>query len=327
MKAIDVQVGDDGPELQWKEVEDVFIQPDEVLVDVHATAVNRADLAQARGTYPPPMGESEILGLEMAGVVASTGKAVTKWKPGDAVFSLLAGGGYAEQVAVHQDLVLPVPENWNFHRAAAIPEAWLTAYVNLFLEGDLKAGETALVHAGASGVGTAAIQLAKSANATVIITTSSNRKVEVCSELGADLSLSYKDSDFFSQIMTWTDESGVDLILDPVGGAYLEGNIRSLRQFGRLISIGLLGGNKSTLDLGLVLAKRLKIVGSRLRNRPLDEKIEISHSFWNRFGPLFIADAIRPVIDIVFPIEDAQSAHEYVRQNRNIGKVLLAVRD
>ncbi len=327
MKGIEVQSGGDGPELWWTEVDDAVLRPYEVMVDVHATAVNRADLAQARGAYPPPKGESEILGLEMAGAVASVGEAVTKWKAGDAVFSLLAGGGYAEQVAVHEDLVLPIPESWSFHRAAAIPEAWLTAYVNLFLEGDLKAGETVLVHAGASGVGTAAIQLVKSVNARVIVTTSSNRKVEACSELGADLSLSYKDTDFFSQIMTWTDDDGVDLILDPVGGSYLEGNIRSLRQFGRLISIGLLGGNKGNLDLGQVLGKRLKIVGSRLRNRPLDEKIEISHSFWNRFGPLFVADAIRPVVDIVFPIEDAQSAHEYVRQNRNIGKVLLAVRD
>ena len=327
MKGIEVQSGGDGPELWWTEVEDAVLRHYEVMVDVHATAVNRADLAQARGAYPPPKGESEILGLEMAGAVASVGEAVTKWKAGDAVFSLLVGGGYAEQVAVHEDLVLPIPENWSFHRAAAIPEAWLTAYVNLFLEGDLKAGETVLVHAGASGVGTAAIQLVKSVNARVIVTTSGNRKVEACSELGADLSLSYKDTDFFSQILAWTDDDGVDLILDPVGGSYLEGNIRSLRQFGRLISIGLLGGNKGNLDLGQVLGKRLKIVGSRLRNRPLDEKIEISHSFWNRFGPLFVADAIRPVIDIVFPIEDAQSAHEYVRQNRNIGKVLLAVRD
>jgi NADPH:quinone reductase-like Zn-dependent oxidoreductase len=290
MKAIEVQEESGKPVHKWGEVPDVELLAPLVKVDVYSTAINRADLAQARGAYPPPEGESSILGLEMAGIVTDTGSGISKWQVGDRVFSLLGGGGYAESVVVHEDMLLPIPKGWNFHQAASIPEAWLTAFVNLFLEGRLQKGENVLIHAGASGVGTAAIQLAKSAGAIVITTAGTNKKVEACGVLGADLAVNYNESDFRG-------------------------------------SIGLLGGVYGKLNMSHVLGKRLHIVGSRLRHRPLLEKVKISRSFWERFQPLFLIGGLRPVIDTVYPIEEAQAAHEYVYKNRNIGKVVLAVRD
>ena len=327
MKAIDVEQIDSEPVMKWRDWPDVTVQPYEVLVDIHATAVNRADLAQARGMYPPPKGESDVIGLEMAGIVAAVGTRVEKWQNGEWVFALLSGGGYAQQAAVHQDMLLRIPEGWSFHHAAALPEVWLTAYVNLFLEGHLDDNETVLVHAGASGVGTAAIQLAKSVEATVVVTTGSLRKQNACLELGADLAINYKQKDFYDEISGWLGGEKVDLILDPVGGSYLESNIKLLGEFGRLINIGLLGGSAGTLEMSSVIGNRLRIIGSRLRSRPLKEKIEFSHSFWDRFQPYFLTGAFKPVIDTVFPIEKAQTAHEYVRDNQNIGKVILAVRE
>ena len=326
MKGIVVDSSGIKPKLIWEDVPDVRLGPDDVLVEVHATAVNRADLAQAHGAYPPPAGDSEILGLEMAGEVVSIGEKVDKWQPGDRVFSLLGGGGYAEKVAVNQGLLLPIPEQWSYQTAAGIPEAWLTAYVNLFIEGRLAAGESVLIHAGASGVGTAAIQLAKSYDCKVIATTSSQQKLMACREIGADFTVSYMEKGFFKKIEAINEIEGVDVILDPVGGSYLKGNVGLLNQFGRLISIGLLGGKMGNLDMDRLLQNRLSIIGSRLRNRPLEEKIEISQSFWARFGPYFFSDSLKPIIDTVIAIEKAQTAHDYIAQNRNIGKVVLAVR-
>lgn len=327
MKAIDVKQVNSKPVLVWRDMPDVDVKPEEVLVDIYSTAVNRADLAQAHGKYPPPSGESAILGLEMAGVVASTGSRETKWGVGDRVMALLGGGGYAEKVAVHEEMLLPIPETWSFNHAAALPEVWLTAYVNLFLEGEMAPNEIVLIHAGASGVGTAAIQLAKTVGATVIVTVGSSRKQRACQELGADLAIDYKQAQFFDVITNWLDDQHVDLILDPVGGPYLEDNVNLLGKFGRLVCIGLLGGSVGKIDMSRILANRLRIIGSRLRDRPLTEKIEIIHSFWERFQPYFLTGALRPVIDIVYPIEEAQAAHEYVSENSNIGKVILAVRD
>ncbi len=327
MKAIAVLQDNSEPRLKWSESPDAVIQPDEAIVEIHATAVNRADLAQARGNYPPPVGESDILGLEMAGVISSVGSTVEKWQVGDRVFALLGGGGYAENTAVHEDMLLQIPDGWSFHHAAALPEVWLTAYVNLFLEGQLAANETVLVHAGASGVGTAAIQLAKSVSALVAVTTGSSRKQAACQELGADIAIDYKQENFYTVIDDWLHGGRVDLILDPVGGSYLEANIKLLDEFGRLVSIGTLGGAAGTLDMSSVLGRRLRIIGSRLRNRPLREKVDISQSFWDRFQPYFLTGAFKPVIDCVYPIEEAQAAHEYVQENRNIGKVILAVKD
>lgn len=327
MKAIVVEQDNSKPVLQWREIPDVVIRQDEVLVEIHATAVNRADLAQARGKYPPPEGESDVLGLEMAGTVYAAGSRVEKWEVGERVFALLGGGGYAENTAVHEDMLLRIPEGWSFHHATALPEVWLTAYVNLFLEGQLAANETVLVHAGASGVGTAAIQLAKSVGAIVAVTTGSSRKQAACQELGADLAVNYKQENFYDSISDWLDGEKVDLILDPVGGSYLEADIKLLAEYGRLVNIGTLGGSAGTLQMSSVVGRSIRIIGSRLRSRPLQEKVEISHSFWDRFQPYFLTGAFKPVIDTVYPIEEAQAAHEFVRENRNIGKVILAVRD
>ena len=323
MKAIVVYPEHPHPRLTWEEVPDVSFNDNQVLVDVQATAVNRADLSQARGQYPPPPGESEILGLEMAGVIAAAGPLVTGWEVGDRVCALLAGGGYAEQVAVYPQMLLKLPDTWSFAQGAAIPEVWLTAFVNLFKEGQLEAGERVLLHAGASGVGTAAIQLAKAVEATVITTAGTPEKVQACRELGADVALNYRETDFLPAVHAATDNQGVDLILDPVGGTYLKSNLQALREGGRLVCIGLLGGREGAMDMGLVLGKSLKVIGSRLRPRSIEEEIRLTYAFRERFWPMLIQGQLRPIIDSTFPLSEAQSAHEYVRQNRNIGKVIL----
>jgi tumor protein p53-inducible protein 3 len=324
MKAIVVlSTGDGGPKLVWQDVSDVQLGPNEVLVDVRASAVNRADLAQARGNYPPPPGVTDILGLEMSGVVAATGVGVSGWSPGDRVLALLPGGGYAEQVAVHKDMLLRLPDGWDFTTGAAVPEAWYTAFVNLFLEGGLVEGETVLIHAGGSGVGTAAIQLARAAGAVAITTAGTDDKTQACRELGAVLAINYRDDDFEAVVTEVTKGSGVDLVLDPVGAPYLEKNLRVLKPLGRMVSIGLLGGGIAQVDLGIILGKRLRLIGSRLRDRPLAEKIEITRQFTSRFWPGLVLGDLRPIIDVSFTMKDAQGAHDYVRRNLNIGKVIL----
>lgn len=324
MKAIVVENENGIPTLVWEDVADVEYGPDEVLVEVRATAVNRADLSQARGNYPPPPGASEILGLEMAGIVREVGVAVRGWRPGDRVCALLPGGGYAELVAVPAGMLMRLPDGWSFQQGAAVPEVWLTAYVNLFDEGRLEAGETALIHAGASGVGTAAIQLAIGAGARAIVTAGSDAKAAFCRELGAT-AINYRTQDFLVEAMAATDGRGVDVILDPVGGAYLERNIKALRRFGRLINIGTLGGRAGELDMGQLLGKRLRVVGSTLRTRPLAEKIDITRRFSEAIMPRLAVGEMRPIIDTAFPIAEVQAAHAYVLANRNIGKVILEV--
>ncbi|MBX3055530.1 MAG: NAD(P)H-quinone oxidoreductase [Anaerolineae bacterium] len=325
MKGIVVERKNGAVLLLWQDVLDVTFGPDEVLVDVRATAVNRADLLQARGGYPPPPGASHILGLEMAGVINAVGEAVEGWQPGDRVCALLPGGGYAEQVAVPAGMLLRLPDGWSFAQGTAVPEVWYTAYVNLFLEGDLKPGETVLIHAGASGVGTAAIQLACNTDAVAFVTAGRADKLAACRELGAALAINYKEQDFLEMVLAATDGQGVDLILDPVGGAYLERNVRALRPFGRLVNIGLLGGGRGELDMGLVLRNRLRLVGSTLRNRPPAEKIQITRQFEAGFWHLFRTGELKPIIDRVFPIQEAQAAHEYVARDENIGKVVLTL--
>ncbi|MBP6017279.1 MAG: NAD(P)H-quinone oxidoreductase [Candidatus Promineofilum sp.] len=324
MKAIGVHGDKKNPVLLWEDVADIDYGPDEVLVDVRATAVNRADLSQARGSYPPPPGASEILGLEMAGVISEVGQRVEGWRPGDRVMALLPGGGYAERAAVPAGMLLRLPDGWSFAQGAAVPEVWYTAYINLFDEGQLQAGETVLIHAGASGVGTAAIQLAVDAGARAIATVGSPDKAAFCRELGAS-TINYKEDDFLAQAMGATNGQGVDVILDPVGGSYLSRNIEALRRFGRLVNIGLLGGPMGELNMGQLLGKRLHIVGSTLRTRPLAEKVAITRRFEAEILPKLADGRLRPILDTRFPITEAQAAHEYVRANRNIGKVLLNV--
>jgi putative PIG3 family NAD(P)H quinone oxidoreductase len=285
------------------------------------------DLLQARGLYPPPAGVSDILGMEMSGVVAAAGAEVKNWRIGDRVLALLPGGGYAERVAVHHELLLELPQSWSWAQGAAVPEVWLTAFLNLFLEGGLKPGQTVLIHAGGSGVGTAGIQMARETGATVFTTAGSEQKLAQCRRLGANLAINYKRQDFSRQIMAAAAGQGVDLILDPVGGNYLQQNLQVLKENGRLVIIGLLGGRTAEIDLGWVLGKSLRIIGSRLRSRCLEEKISIVRKFREQFWPLLKAGKIQPVIDRVFTITEAQAAHEYVRENRNTGKVILEIRD
>ena len=322
MKAIGVHGDKKTPVLVWEDVADIDYGLDEVLVEVRATAVNRADLSQARGSYPPLPGASEVLGLEMAGVVVDVGADVKGWRPGDRVCALLPGGGYAERVAVPAGMLLRLPAGWSFTQGAAVPEVWYTATINLFDEGQLQAGETGLIHAGASGVGTAAIQLAVDAGVRAVVTVGSQEKAAFCRELGAT-AINYKEQDFLAEVMASTAGQGVDVILDPVGGAYLARNVDALRRFGRLVNIGLLSGPMGELNMGQLLGKRLRIVGSTLRTRPPAEKIAITRRFEAEVWPKLAAGRLRPIIDTVFPIAEAQAAHEYVLANRNMGKVIL----
>ncbi len=335
MRAVTISQTDAGPRLVWSSVPEPEPGPGEALVTVRTTAVNRADLAQAAGRYPPPPGVTDILGLEMAGVVTDPGPPVAgpaaggsggeAWQVGDRVCALLPGGGYAEKVVVPRDLLLRLPDHWSFAQGAAIPEAWLTAYVNLFLEGDLRAGQTVLIHAGGSGVGTAAVQLARQAGARVMATAGTPVKLARCRELGAEVTVNYKEEDFYTVVQAATDGAGVDVILDPVGPAYLERNLRLLRERGRLVLIGLLSGRESTVDLGLVMGRMGRLIGSRLRSRPVAEKIAITTQFRRRFWPLLADGTLQPIIDSHFPVEEAQAAHDYVRANKNTGKVILLV--
>lgn len=319
MKAISVVTDEGQPSLVWGDAPLPTLRHGEVLVKTAYSAVNRADLSQARGQYPPPVGESEILGLEVSGVVERVGEGVEGLQVGDRVCSLLAGGGYAEFVAVHHKLLLPIPAEMELESAAAIPEVWYTAFLNLFLLGGLKEGETVLIHAGASGVGTAGIQLAKHFRARVIVTAGDESKLLRCTELGADLAINYKKENFAEVLGT----DKVDLILDPVGGSYLGADCDVLKADGRLVIIGLLGGTSGTLDLRKVLTKRLRIQGSTLRSKSLDQKIELTNEFKARVWSKLLTGELKPVIDRVFDIRDAQKAHEYVKMNQNVGKVLL----
>jgi putative PIG3 family NAD(P)H quinone oxidoreductase len=325
MKAIIVRMEKKNPILEWKDARTPEINSDTVRVDVKATAVNRADLLQAQGLYPPPSGVSDILGLEIAGIISAVGQGVKTWKIGDRILALVPGGGYAEQAVVHHQMLLPLPPDWSFAQGAAIPEVWLTAFSNLFIEGNLQPGERVLLHAGGSGVGTAGIHLAHAHGAVVFVTAGTASKLAACRELGADLAINYKQQDFLAEIREASQEKGVDLILDPVGGAYLDRNLQALAENGRLVNIGFLGGANAEMNMGLVLGKSLKIIGSRLRSRPLAQKIDLTNQFQKRFWPLLESGKLMPVIDTVFPIQSADDAHNHVRQNLNTGKVILEV--
>lgn len=323
MKAILVDPSTSGNPLRWDDVPDPKSGAGEVLVDVHATAVNRADLLQRAGAYPPPPGAPEYLGLEMAGVISETGATAGEWQPGDRVCALLAGGGYAEQVAVPHPLLLRLPDEWDFIRGAGLMEVFLTAFVNLFMEADLREGETVLIHGGASGVGTAAIQLAREAGCRCLATAGTPEKVARCRELGADVAVNYREEDFGAALAGEV----VDVILDIGGADYLQRNVELLNLRGRLVVIALLTGATGSLDLAALQRKRLRVIGSVLRNRTLEEKAEIVRAFRNRFWPALIDGRAAPVIDSVLPITAADQAHQILADNRNVGKVILTVRD
>ena len=327
MKAIVIQTEQQGRPAVWAEVPSPTFGPDEVLVDIHATALNRADLMQRAGNYPPPPGAPDIFGLEAAGRIAAVGANVPEWQVGDRVCALITGGGYAEQVAIPYQMLMSIPDSWSFEQAAAIPEVFYTAYVNLFMEANLQPGETALIHGGASGVGTAGIQMAHQVGCRVIVTAGTDQKTAQCRELGADLAINYKKEDFAEETLAFTAGEGVDVILDIVGAAYLNRNLQVLKLRGRLVFISLLGGAKTELNIGVLLRNRLRLIGSVLRSRSLAEKIEIKERFLAQFWPQLLDGTIQPIIDSVYPIEEVNEAHRHMSENRNIGKIILKVRD
>ena len=322
MKAIQIQKD----ELVWTEAEEPAVGPGEVRIENHATAVNRADLSQRAGGYPPPPGASPVLGLECAGVVTAVGEGVSRVAAGDEVCALLAGGGYAETVVVPAGQVLKKPAKLTFVEAAAIPEVFATAYLNLYMEARLKKGEHAVIHAGASGVGTAAIQMCAAFGNPAFVTAGSQEKVDRCIEFGADAGMNRHEGDFADAIKTWTGGRGADVILDPVGAAYLAANLASLATDGRLVIIGLLGGATAQASLGTMMVKRLRIIGSTLRARSIAAKATVMDALKERVWPLLDDGTIRPVIERVFPVEEAGSAHDLIAGNQTFGKVVLRVR-
>lgn len=324
MKAIEIQGEGDARRLVLGEAPDPQPESGEILIEVHASAVNRADLMQARGLYPPPPGASAILGLECAGVVAGTGGA--GFRTGDRVMALLAGGGYAECVAAPAGSVMPVPERLSFEEAAGIPEVFLTCYLNLFQIASVPRGGAALVHGGGSGIGTAAIQLLREAGVRSIVTAGSDAKCKRCLELGADVAINYNEGDFAPRVLEETQGQGVDVVLDSIGAPYLAGHLACMKTGGRLVLIGLMGGARTEIQLGLLLAKRLTIVGSTLRARPLEEKAAIVRGFCERFGAELGEGRIGPVIDRVLPLSDAGLAHAAVQRSDHFGKIILKVR-
>jgi putative PIG3 family NAD(P)H quinone oxidoreductase len=313
-----------GPEvLKWVEVPDPEPGPGEVLIDIAASAVNRADLLQRQGFYPPPAGAPPYPGLECSGRIAAAGPGVTGWRAGDEVCALLTGGGYAERVAVPAGQVLQVPGGVRVTDAAALIEGACTVWANVFQLAKLAPGETVLVHGGASGVGTIALQLARARGARVLCTAGSPEKLARCEELGADRAISYRDEDFAAVVREFTCGAGADVILDIMGASYLARNIESLAVGGRLVVIGLLGGTSSELDLRTMQLKRASLHATMLRSRPLAEKAAIVAGVREHVWPLVEAGKVRPVIDRMLPMKDAAAAHQVIEAGTHVGKVLL----
>jgi putative PIG3 family NAD(P)H quinone oxidoreductase len=325
VKAVRVDATGERPRLRLGEAPQPPLVAGALRLRVAATAVNRADLLQARGLYPPPPGASEILGLECAGEVIEVADGVEGWRPGDLAMALLAGGGYAEEAVVDAGSALPIPARLTPQQAAAIPEVFLTVFLNLFQLAALEPGGSALVHGGGSGIGTAAIQLVKSAGGAIAVTAGSAAKCERCRELGADLAVDYNAGDFVAACRELTGGAGVDVVLDSIGAPYLERNLASLATGGRLVLIGLMGGARGELNLGPVLARRLSLIGSTLRARPIAEKRSIVAGFLTRFGAALERGEIGPVIDRVLPLEKAEEAHRVVEASEHFGKVVLQV--
>jgi putative PIG3 family NAD(P)H quinone oxidoreductase len=310
-----------GPDvLQVQEVPDPVPASGEVLVDVAATAVNRADLMQRQGYYPPPSGAPPYPGLECSGAIAALGEGVTGWQVGDEVCALLSGGGYAERVAVPAGQLLHVPQGLSIVDTAALPEVACTVWSMVFDIGRLQPGETFLMHGGASGVGSLAIQLARRHGARVITTAGSARKVDACRELGADLAINYRDEDFAAVVSA---EGGADVILDNMGAAYLARNLDALATGGRLVELGMQGGATAELNLGLLMVKRASIHGATLRARPAEQKARIVAGTEAFVWPMIESGDVRPVIDQVLPLDQAAAAHRLIEAGDNIGKVVL----
>ncbi|MFJ3778029.1 NAD(P)H-quinone oxidoreductase [Streptomyces sp. NPDC090075] len=313
-----------GPEaLVWGEVPDPVPAEGEVLVEVVASAVNRADIMQRQGFYDPPPGASPYPGLECSGRIIAVGSGVSGWSVGDEVCALLAGGGYAEKVAVPAGQLLPVPEGVDLKQAAALPEVVCTVWSNVFMISHLRPGETLLVHGGSSGIGTMAIQLGKAVGARVAVTAGTKEKLDFCAELGADILVNYREQDFVAELKQATDGAGADVILDNMGAKYLDRNVRALAVNGRLAIIGLQGGVKGELNIGALLGKRAAISATSLRARPLAEKAAIVAAAREHVWPLIAAGHVRPVVDRELPMAEAAQAQRTVEASEHIGKVLL----
>ncbi|MGY6023927.1 NAD(P)H-quinone oxidoreductase [Streptomyces spinosirectus] len=315
-----------GPEaLVWDEVPDPVAGEGEVLVEVVASAVNRADILQRQGFYDPPPGSSPYPGLECSGRIAALGPGVSGWAVGDEVCALLAGGGYAEKVAVPAGQLLPLPKNIDLKQAAALPEVVCTVWSNVFMIAHLRPGETLLVHGGSSGIGTMAIQLAKAVGAKVAVTAGTREKLERCAELGADILINYREQDFVEEVKKATDGAGADVILDNMGAKYLDRNLQALAVSGRLAIIGMQGGIKGELNIATLLNKRAAISATSLRARPLGEKAAIVAAVREHVWPLLDGGHVRPVVDREVPMSDAATAHRIVEESGHVGKVLLVV--
>ncbi|MFE2728588.1 NAD(P)H-quinone oxidoreductase [Kitasatospora sp. NPDC059327] len=313
-----------GPEaLVWAEVPEPVPGDGEVLVEVAATAVNRADLLQRQGFYDPPPGSSPYPGLECSGRIVALGPGVAGWGIGDEVCALLSGGGYAQRVAVPVGQLLPVPKGLTPEEAAALPEVAATVWSNVFLVAHLRPGETVLLHGGASGIGTMAIQLAKAVGARVAVTAGSAEKLARCAELGADITIDYREQDFVEVLREATGGAGADVILDLMGAAYLQRNVDALAVNGRLVIIGLQGGVQGEINLNTLLRKRGAVIATNLRGRPLAEKAAIVAAVREHVWPLVESGLVRPVIDRVLPLTEAAAGHRALENGEQVGKVVL----
>lgn len=327
MRAAVITNPDSADAFEVLEVPDPTPGPDEVLVAVKASALNRADLLQRRGRYNGPPGtRNDIAGLEMAGVVEAVGERVVDWKPGDRVMALLGGMGYASKIAVHERMLMPVPPNLDFHQAAGIPEVFLTAFDALHLQCDLVMGESVLIHAAGSGVGTAGIQLAAAQGCRVFGTAGSQEKLERAAALGLDVGINYREQDFAEVVQQRTGGRGVDVILDVIGAPYWEQNLAAIATRGRMVIVGTMGGARlEQANLGGLMQKRASVRGTLLRARPLEEKATLVQAFVHRVLPLFADETLQPVIDRVFPLEEVGEAHRYMESNANFGKIVLHI--
>lgn len=313
-----------GPEvLTLTDLPDPVPGAGEVVLDVAATAVNRADTLQRRGSYPPPPGASDVLGLECSGTVAALGEGVVDWQVGDAVCALLAGGGYGEKVAVPAGQLMPVPPGVDLVTAGAIPEVACTVWSNVFMVAGLQPGETLLVHGGAGGIGNMAIQLGKAFGARVVTTAGSAEKLELCRSLGADLAVSYRDQDFVEEVRGATGGRGADVILDNMGAKYLDRNVSALATEGRLMIIGMQGGVKAELHIGKLLAKRGAVIATSLRSRPIEEKTEICRAVAEHVWPLVADGTVRTLVHASFPFGRAAAAHALMESGDHVGKIVL----
>ena len=316
--------------LTWQEVTDIAPREGEILIKVSAAGVNRADLLQAAGKYPPPPGASETLGLEVSGTVAALGDGVTGWDVGQQVCALLAGGGYAEFVAVPAGQVMPIPDSVPLHHAAALPEVACTVWSNLVMTANLTAGQLVLIHGGASGIGTHAIQVARALGSRVAVTAGAKNKLDLCAELGAEITIGYRDEDFVERIRAESGGAGADVILDIMGAAYLDRNVDALAPDGRLVIIGMQGGVKAELNLGKLLGKRAGVIATALRSRPVSgpgSKSAIVNEVVANVWPMIADGEVRPIIGAEFGIEQAGAAHELLESGEVAGKIVLRVAD